>query len=57
LDADYHLTAGGLRRKNPPYHVPFYLYRTLVILSASHPALKPVVRFIKRIGAMVSSPP
>ena len=57
LDADYHLTAGGLKRKNPPYHVPFYLYRTLVILSASHPTLKPIVHFIKRIGDLVSSPP
>ncbi len=57
LDADYCLTAGGLRRRRPPYHIPFYLYRTLVILSASHPSLKPIVRFIKRMGAVVSSPP
>jgi hypothetical protein len=56
LDADYHLTARGLKRKNPPYFVPFYLYRTLVILSASHPFLKPVIRLIKKLGTLVSSP-
>jgi len=56
LDADYCLTGKGLKRSIPPYHVPFYLYRTLVISSASHPSLKPMVRFIKRIGDRLSPP-
>jgi len=57
LDANYRLTATGLKRKKPPYHVPFYLYRTLVIFSGSHPSLKPIVRFIKKIGSRVCSSP
>ena len=56
LDANYQLTTGGLRHKKPPYHVPFYLYRTLVMQSASHPSLKPIVRFIKRMGDRLSHP-
>ena len=56
LDADYCLTPGGLKRKIPPYHIPFYLYRTLVILSASHPSLKPLVRLIKRVGGRLPHP-
>lgn len=56
LDADYYLTEKGLRRRIPPYHSPFYLYRTLVILSAAHPLLKPVVRLIKRVGDRLPHP-
>ncbi len=56
LDANYRLTAAGLKRKAPPYQAPFYLYRTLVILSASHPSLKPLVRFIKRMGNRLPPP-
>jgi hypothetical protein len=55
LDAPYALTRKGVRRRFPPYHAPFYLYRTLVVLSESHKSLKPCVTFIKRIGDYISS--
>jgi hypothetical protein len=50
LDAGYCLTPRGLKRKFPPYYVPFYLYRTLVVRSASYPFLRPIVRLIKKLG-------
>jgi hypothetical protein len=56
LDANYRLAGAGLKPKKPPYHMPFYLYRTLVIFSASHPLLKPIVRFIKRMGDRLAHP-
>jgi hypothetical protein len=50
LDADYCLTGKGLRRRIPPYHSPFYLYRILVVLAQSHRSLRPLVQFIKKTG-------
>ena len=50
LDAQYCLTAEGIKRKLTRYYSPFYLYRHLVILSESHRFLKPLVNFIKMIG-------
>jgi len=57
LDADYCLTSQGLKRRRPPLHKPFYLYRHLVVLSVSHPSLKPLVRLIKKIGDRYLSSP
>ena len=57
LDADYRLTSKGLKRRRPPLHKPFYLYRHLVVLSVSHPSLKPLVRFIKKLGDRFLSGP
>jgi len=57
LDAQYVLMPRGLKQKFPPYYVPFYLYRRLVALSTSQPALKPLVHFIRRIGVRFFSNP
>jgi len=50
LDARFRLTRKGVERKRPPYGSPFYLYRSLVIFAQSHRSLKPLVRFIKKVG-------
>jgi len=57
LDADYCLTGKGLRRRIPPYHSPFYLYRTLVVLSETHRSLRPLVHWIKWFGDRYLSHP
>jgi len=57
LDASYRLTAKGIKRRMAPFYRPFYLYRHLVILSASHRFLRPFVRLIKRFGDRFLSGP
>ena len=54
LDAGYCLTRKGVRRRLPPYHVPFYLYKHLVVLSRTQRGLRPVVRLIKALGDRMS---
>jgi hypothetical protein len=57
LDAQYSLTRKGVRRRIRPYHSPFYIYRSFVIFSDSHPFVKPLVHLIKRIGDRFFSHP
>ena len=57
LDAQFYLTRKGVRRRIRPYYSPFYLYRSLVILSNSRPSLKPLVRVIQRLGDRFLSHP
>ena len=56
LDTPYVLTSEGVKRRIPPFHSPFYLYRTLAIAAGSHRSLKPLVRLIRKIGDHLSSP-
>lgn len=55
LDATHKLTRSGLKRRKPPYHHPFYLYKMLVLTSQSHHSIKSCVRIVKRLGDKVSA--
>lgn len=57
LDAQYHLTPRGIKRKVTPYNRPLYLYQLLVRYSELHPCLKGIVNFIKMIGDRFLSHP
>ena len=55
LDAKYRLTSRGIRRRFPPFYVPFYLYKLLVVFAHSHSSVRPLVRLIRAVGDRVSA--
>jgi hypothetical protein len=55
LDATHQLTPRALKRRIPPYHHPFYLYKNLVVLSQNHRSLRPLVRLIMWVGDCFST--
>lgn len=50
LDATHYLTKSGLKKRRPPYHEPFFLYKKIVMISESCRIAGVLVRFIKWIG-------
>lgn len=50
LDATHYLSKSGLKKRKPPYHAPFFLYKQIVMISESNRTARFVVRFIKWVG-------